>query len=160
MLAAEGGPRLSVARIADILRGTSMVLDEVRVFASAKVPILKFISRHGKFSVDVTVNASNGVAAAAIIKDFVRDIPAVKPLSLIVKYFLRSKDANEVYKGGLSSYLVVCMVIFFLQVRCDSIAYGTPAHGISDARRNTRFALRSFGTLGQSVSGLSLAFWS
>ena len=129
-LAAEGPPRLSVARIANILRNTNMALDEVRVFASAKVPILKFISRHGKFPVDVTVNSSNGVAAATIIKDFVQDIPAVKPLSLILKCFLRSKDANEVYKGGLSSYLAVCMVIFFLQVRRDFVAYDGSTHNI------------------------------
>ncbi|KAF8329105.1 uncharacterized protein EI90DRAFT_2924578 [Cantharellus anzutake] len=114
-LAVEGPPRSNITRIADILRSTDMALGEVRIFASAKIPILKFVSRHGKFSIDISVNVSNGVAAASIIRDFIRDIPGVKPLSLIVKCFLRSRDANEVYRGGLSSYLVVCMVIYFFQ---------------------------------------------
>ena len=88
----------------------------MEVLAKTKVPIVKFVTSHGRISVDISVNQLNGIRAAGIIKGFVEELPAVKPLVLIVKSFLNQRNMNEVFTGGLGSYSIVCMVTNFLQV--------------------------------------------
>lgn len=41
--------------------------------------------------------------------------PEAKYLLLILKCFLKSRDLNETYNGGVSSYLATLMVISYLQ---------------------------------------------
>lgn len=92
------------------------ITDRVTIIAKAKVPIIKFVTRHGRFSVDVSVNQNNGVAAGKIIKNFIRELPALRALVLIIKSFLNQRSMNEVFTGGLGSYSIVCLVVSFLQM--------------------------------------------
>ncbi|CAL1705450.1 unnamed protein product [Somion occarium] len=90
--------------------------DKVRIIDKAKVPIIKFQTRHGRFSVDMSINQVNGIAAGKIIKHFLRELPALRPLVLIIKSFLSQRSMNEVFTGGLGSYSIVCLAISFLQM--------------------------------------------
>ncbi|KAI0080501.1 hypothetical protein K474DRAFT_1615191 [Panus rudis PR-1116 ss-1] len=90
--------------------------DKVTIIDKAKVPIIKFITTHGRFSVDISINQRNGVAAGQIIKHFLRELPALRPLVLIIKTFLSQRSMNEVFSGGLGSYSIVCLAISFLQM--------------------------------------------
>ncbi|KAH8106935.1 hypothetical protein BXZ70DRAFT_915720 [Cristinia sonorae] len=92
------------------------ITDRVTIIAKAKVPIIKFVTRHGRFSVDISINQSNGVAAGKIIKHFIQELPALRPLVLIIKSFVSQRSMNEVFTGGLGSYSIVCLVISFLQM--------------------------------------------
>jgi non-canonical poly(A) RNA polymerase PAPD5/7 len=44
-------------------------------------------------------------------------MPALRPLVLVLKSFLKQRKLNSAATSGLSSYAVTCMVISFLQVR-------------------------------------------
>lgn len=90
--------------------------DKVTIIAKAKVPIIKFITNYGRFSVDISVNQKNGVAAGKMIKNFLRELPALRSLVLIIKSFLNQRSMNEVFTGGLGSYSIVCLAISFLQM--------------------------------------------
>lgn len=90
--------------------------DKVTIIGKAKVPIIKFITSYGRFSVDISVNQQNGVAAGKIIKHFLRELPALRSLVLIIKSFLSQRSMNEVFTGGLGSYSIVCLAISFLQM--------------------------------------------
>ncbi|TCD67285.1 hypothetical protein EIP91_000307 [Steccherinum ochraceum] len=92
------------------------ITDRVTVIAKAKVPIIKFVTRHGRFAVDISVNQNNGVAAGKIIKQFMQELPALRALVLIIKSFLNQRSMNEVFTGGLGSYSIVCLAISFLQM--------------------------------------------
>lgn len=112
--------RESVLRsMAACLRRNNLATD-VQVIAKAKVPIIKFVCTHGKYRVDVSVNQSNGVAAATYVNDWLRRVPAIRPLVMVTKHLLSQRGMSEVFSGGLGSYSVICMVISFLQVRMDS----------------------------------------
>ncbi|THH31115.1 hypothetical protein EUX98_g3085 [Antrodiella citrinella] len=73
------------------------ITDRVTIIAKAKVPIIKFITRHGRFPVDISVNQNNGVAAGQMIKQFIRELPTLRPLVLIIKSFLSQRSMNEMH---------------------------------------------------------------
>ncbi|KAJ3540390.1 hypothetical protein NM688_g6231 [Phlebia brevispora] len=92
------------------------ITDRVSIIAKAKVPIIKFVTRHGHFPVDISINQINGVAAGEMVKRFVAELPALRSLVLIIKSFLSQRSMNEVFTGGLGSYSIVCLAISFLQL--------------------------------------------
>ncbi|PCH37934.1 hypothetical protein WOLCODRAFT_148891 [Wolfiporia cocos MD-104 SS10] len=92
------------------------ITDRVRIIAKAKVPIVKFITTHGRFSVDISINRTNGVAAGQMINRFLAELPALRSLILVIKSFLSQRNMNEVFTGGLGSYSIVCLAISFLQM--------------------------------------------
>lgn len=40
----------------------------------------------------------------------------MKPLALLIKYYLKQFGMNEPYTGGLGSYALIIMIISYLQV--------------------------------------------
>ncbi|KAL0057784.1 hypothetical protein AAF712_015568 [Marasmius tenuissimus] len=130
--------------IADTMRRKG-IADNIQIVAKAKVPIVKFVARHGLIPVDISINQPNGVGGAKIINGFLHDMHvgavegkqkqkqngqrsqidalpngsgsmALRSLVLITKMFLSQRGMNEVYTGGLGSYSIVCLVISFLQM--------------------------------------------
>ncbi|KAI0093770.1 hypothetical protein BDY19DRAFT_918831 [Irpex rosettiformis] len=91
------------------------ITDKVTIIGKAKVPIIKFITRHGRFSVDISINQTNGVKTGSMINRFLKELPALRGLVLVTKAFLSQRSMNEVYTGGLGSYSIVCLAISFLQ---------------------------------------------
>lgn len=99
----------------------SGITSKVTVIARAKVPIVKFVTAHGRINVDISVNQQNGIISGSIINGFLKDMQAgdslaLRSLVLITKAFLSQRSMNEVYTGGLGSYSIVCMAISFLQM--------------------------------------------
>lgn len=92
------------------------ITDKVTVIGKAKVPIIKFVTTLGRFSVDISVNQVNGVAAGEMVKKYLAELPALRSLVLIIKSFLSQRSMNEVFTGGLGSYSIVCLAISFLQM--------------------------------------------
>lgn len=92
------------------------IADKVSIIAKAKVPIVKFVTRHGRFSVDISINQINGVKAGQMVNRFLDELPALRGLVLITKSFLSQRSMNEVYTGGLGSFSIVCLAISFLQM--------------------------------------------
>ncbi|PFH45996.1 hypothetical protein AMATHDRAFT_77856 [Amanita thiersii Skay4041] len=102
------------------------ITQRVSVISKAKVPIVKFITTHTRFNVDISVNQENGVVGGTIINGFLKGMNtnrrnergslALRSLVLITKAFLSQRGMNEVYTGGLGSYSIVCLAISFLQM--------------------------------------------
>ncbi|KAG5634891.1 hypothetical protein H0H81_000408 [Sphagnurus paluster] len=102
------------------------ITDRVTVIAKAKVPIVKFITRHGRFNVDISINQENGIHSGNIINGFLQNMNglntdgkgclALRSLVMITKAFLSQRSMNEVFSGGLGSYSIVCLAISFLQM--------------------------------------------
>jgi non-canonical poly(A) RNA polymerase PAPD5/7 len=91
------------------------VTDKVTIIAKAKVPIIKFVTSHGRFAVDISINQLNGVSAGKMVNNFIGALPALRALVLVVKSFLSQRSMNEVFTGGLGSYSIVCLAVSFLQ---------------------------------------------
>lgn len=110
--------KVALFQIAHALKDEGLT-NNVQVISSAKVPIVKFMTTCGRFAVDISLNQVNGIASGRIINGFLQEIPALRPLAMVIKAFLRQRNMNEVYNGGLGSYSTVCLLVSFLQVRHD-----------------------------------------
>ena len=92
------------------------ITDRVTIIAKAKVPIVKFVTTHGYFSVDISINQENGLEAGRVVSGFLTEMPALRALILVAKAFLSQRSMNEVFSGGLGSYSIVCLAVSFLQM--------------------------------------------
>lgn len=106
--------------LASVLRKAG-ITSNVTVIAKAKVPIVKFVTIHGRFNVDISINQTNGVLGGQVVNGFLRCMSgenglALRSLVFITKLFLSQRSMNEVFTGGLGSYSIVCLAISFLQM--------------------------------------------
>lgn len=105
--------------LAAVLRRAG-ITSYVTVIAKAKVPIVKFVTTHGRFNVDISINQTNGIVGGRVVKGFLQSMTngglALRSLVLITKLFLSQRSMNEVFTGGLGSYSIVCLAISFLQM--------------------------------------------
>lgn len=103
------------------------ITERVTIIAKAKVPIVKFVTTHGRFNVDISLNQENGIISGNIINGFLKNLLgsgdadekgslALRSLVMITKAFLSQRSMNEVFSGGLGSYSIVCLVVSFLQM--------------------------------------------
>ncbi|OBZ68490.1 Poly(A) RNA polymerase cid14 [Grifola frondosa] len=101
----------------------SAVAHDVQVIHRARVPLISFktVSELGSFKVDISLNATDGVKAIPIIREYLDKMPALRYLILIVKSLLSKDRLNSASDGGLSSYAVTCLVISFLQVNPQNV---------------------------------------
>ena len=99
---------------------------DVTIIPTARVPILKFVDPTTEIPVDVALGISDGVASAALMKKQVDCYPAFRPLTLFLKAFMQSMGLADVFKGGVSSYILQVMILFHIQVQ-DSIHQATVA---------------------------------
>ncbi|THH18618.1 hypothetical protein EW146_g2387 [Bondarzewia mesenterica] len=93
------------------------IASDIQVNARARVPVLDLVStpQSGSVNVDVTINGADGPKAIDIINDYLKRMPALRPLILVLKGLLQQHNLHSAATSGLSSYAVTCMVINFLQ---------------------------------------------
>jgi len=82
---------------------------------SARVPIMKMKDRETGMLLDISFNLENGVEGSKLIKEYLVNYPEAKYLVLVLKYYLKQRELNETYSGGVGSFLLFCMIISSLQ---------------------------------------------
>lgn len=87
-----------------------------------QVPIVKYLDAEAGCQVDICFNQTNGPRNSSVVKAFLNDYWELRPLVLVLKYFLLQRDLNETYTGGIGSYALVLLVISFLQVTSQIIS--------------------------------------
>ncbi|KAK0184680.1 hypothetical protein F5146DRAFT_1074476 [Armillaria mellea] len=102
------------------------LIDDAQVRFHAKVPIVRFTTRpeYGSISVDIGVNNTDGILVAEMIKEYLAQMPELRPLALVMKGLLARSSFNDPAYGGLGSYAAVCMCISFLQINPPSESLG------------------------------------
>ncbi|KAJ3282280.1 Non-canonical poly(A) RNA polymerase papd5, partial [Borealophlyctis nickersoniae] len=84
----------------------------IKLIMTARVPVLKFRTCMGNVAVDVTCNASSGIASTRLVKTWMTTYPTtLRPLVLLVKRWLSERKFDEVYTGGLGGYAVANMCL-------------------------------------------------
>lgn len=79
----------------------------------ARIPILRIriqISIEFCFKVDVSFGVRNAIHAVELIQNHLFANPVIQPLFLIVKTLLKAEKLNEVYSGGISSFVLFNLV--------------------------------------------------
>lgn len=66
---------------------------------------------------DLGINNNLAVANSRLLRDYVRIDSRLRQLVFLVKYWASRRKINDPYRGTLSSYAYVLMLINFLQLR-------------------------------------------
>lgn len=78
------------------------------------------ISSAVSLAVDISISSDgchSGLSAREYVLLAQRKSPQLRPLVLVLKQFLSERGLNETYTGGLSSYCVVLLAIYFLGLK-------------------------------------------
>ncbi|ANQ09670.1 Uncharacterized protein PCOAH_00042630 [Plasmodium coatneyi] len=92
-----------------------MVAD-IRIIKDARVKILKYTDKETGVQVDVCTNQLSSRQTTDFIKSKMEKYVYLRPLVILLKFFLNSRNLNETYIGGIGSFLLCCMVLHFLQL--------------------------------------------
>ena len=74
---------------------------------------------HQEFNIDIThmTDIHNGMECVNLVKDYLHECWFIEPLILVLKQMLKVNGLNNPYKGGLSSYGLLLMIVAFIQFR-------------------------------------------
>jgi len=89
--------------------------ESVNVIRSAKVPLIKLVERQTNYNFDISFNKLDGVNQLREIQKGLEYYPEMKHLLLVIKCFLKQRDLNETYSGGIGSFLLFSLVLTFLR---------------------------------------------
>jgi non-canonical poly(A) RNA polymerase PAPD5/7 len=87
----------------------------IEVIDGASVPIVKFDAKEEQISGDICVNNMSGVHALEFFREKLAQFPCMKFLLLVLKQFVKSRNLNETFHGGIGSFLLQNMLLAFLQ---------------------------------------------
>ena len=92
----------------------------------ATIPIIKLISKDEyNFHIDISMSSENhfGLKTVTLVNEYLNEYKVLKPIILALKTLLKNGNLNDPYKGGLSSYGLILMVVSFIQSEIDSDKY-------------------------------------
>ena len=88
----------------------SGICSSIEPIKHAKVPIIKLQDKITGINADLSFNRENGIYCVKLVKQLLKKYPELRPLLLVLKCFLRSRQLNETYHGGISSFLLTMLV--------------------------------------------------
>lgn len=68
-----------------------------------------------KCMVDINFEFVSGLKNTVIMKRYLSEYPFLRPLTIIVKYYLKFCLLNDPYTGGIGSYSLLVLILSFLQ---------------------------------------------
>jgi len=115
------GSKKELHALAKSLRTDQERIRRIEVIGKARIPIIKAESRKNtKESVpikcDISFGMNNGLFNVSKSIQYQKEFPQLRPLLVVLKYFLQSKKLNEVFSGGLNSYSLMLMIISHIQL--------------------------------------------
>mmetsp|Transcript_112726 Transcript_112726/g.318587 ORF Transcript_112726/g.318587 Transcript_112726/m.318587 type:complete len:815 (-) Transcript_112726:126-2570(-) len=90
-------------------------VSKLEIIQSAKVPVLKLQQRSTGLMADLIFNRLDGLETSRFIREQIELFPALVPLVLFIKLYLLQRGLSDTYTGGMGSFLLVVVVLSFLQ---------------------------------------------
>ena len=94
---------------------------ESKYISSASIPIIKLIcdDTFNNMPIDISIQDERhfGLKCVELVKGFILQYECLKPLVLVLKNILKRANLNDPYKGGISSYGLILMIVTFLQTQ-------------------------------------------
>ena len=87
--------------------------------SGANIPIIKIcsIDKYNNKLIDISIQDEKhfGLKCVDLVKQYIIQYECLKPLVLALKNILKRAHLNDPYKGGISSYGLILMIIYFLK---------------------------------------------
>lgn len=107
-----------LSKLFENIRNEPWVKD-CKLISKASVPIIKLfaIDQYNNMSIDISIQDENhfGLKCVELVKNYIKEYKSLKPLVLAIKNILKRANLNDPYKGGISSYGLILMIVYFLQ---------------------------------------------
>ena len=87
----------------------------LEVITSARIPIVKMKDKGSGIPVDICFGQASGIRTARFTKQLIQKWAPLKPLVVLLKNFIYQRGMAETYRGGVGSYLLMLMVLGYLQ---------------------------------------------
>ena len=101
--------------VARILQKNPKKYTSLNLISSAKVPIIRFIDIEFNLNFDISFNKIDGIYQVNEVLKSLKIYPEIKHLIFVLKIFLRQRDLNNTYMGGVGSFLLFCVILAFLR---------------------------------------------
>jgi len=75
--------------------------------------------------VDIAFEVNTGFENTKIVQSFLAQYPLLRPLTLVIKYYLKQNYLNDTWSGGIGSYTLVILILSYLQNHTKSRGLGT-----------------------------------
>ena len=114
---------LLLSKLNEYLKHQTWVKDS-NYISSANIPIVKLISieKYNNMPIDISIQDEKhfGLRCVKLVKQFMNKYESLKPLVLALKNILKQANLNDPYKGGMSSYGLILMIVYFLQQQANA----------------------------------------
>ena len=104
-----------------LLNNNDNTFIDIKYLFSAAVPILKLLTNqdYHKISLDISIEnpEHHGEECVNYIKGKIKEYEILTPITLALKTILQEANLNNPYNGGLSSYGVILLVIYYLKMQ-------------------------------------------
>lgn len=101
--------------MAKLLQRCPQKYSNLQSISTAKVPIIKFVDVEHGLSFDVSFNKLDGLYQVQEVQKAFKVYPEIRHLIFIMKIFLRQRDLNNTYMGGIGSFLLFCLILAFVR---------------------------------------------
>ena len=95
------------------------IYKQINYIGKTQVPLIKMIMNdaHSNISLDISLEDTNhyGVHCVDFVNTKRNQYAVLTPLTLAIKNILQKANLNDPYKGGLSSYGVILLILYFLK---------------------------------------------
>ena len=109
---------LLLSKLNEYLKHQPWVKD-TNYISSANIPIVKLFSieKYNNIPIDISIQDEKhfGLRCVDLVKQLLNKYESLKPLVLALKNILKRGNLNDPYKGGISSYGLILMIVYFLQ---------------------------------------------
>jgi non-canonical poly(A) RNA polymerase PAPD5/7 len=110
----RGALKSVLYRASKRLSQAKLVKGSAEVIWAAKVPIIKFKDRVTNIDVDISFENLSGVQAQATFDQWKRQHPDMTYMVALLKQFLAMRGLNEVHKGGIGGFTIICLVVSYI----------------------------------------------
>ena len=110
--------------------------------------------------IDLSVNIENGPATGRWMLANMEEIQPLRPIIIVLKYFLFQRDLAETFKGGMGSFLLQTLVLSMLQHRSrltNYISKTSTKQTINRSQSGRKVAIEHSLTADEIVPGLEQA---
>ena len=114
----NNNPQILLNHLHENIRNKKWV-KESKYISSANIPIIKLVTidEYGNIPIDISIQDSKhfGLKCVDLVKNFITQYEHLKPIVLALKNIFKLADLNDPYKGGISSYGLILMIVYFIQ---------------------------------------------
>ena len=108
-------PTLTIQDLHTLGTQLQSVSSSIQIISTASVPLIKLVDNLTTFTVDITLNIDTGLYSTSLVLAYLHTYPVLRPLTIVLKQFLKMRGLNDLYTGGLPSYTLILMIVSFLQ---------------------------------------------